>query len=105
MSSAIVDHGTTRDGLIQLRRRWTVDGRARAAALVIHRLGQHSGRYEHVGAHLAAAGIETVAIDNRGFGHSGGRRAFVDRVRHRVPVPTRRRRRVEDAHWPRNRHS
>lgn len=79
MSSAIVDHGTTRDGLIQLRRRWTVDGRARAAALVIHGLGEHSGRYEHVGAHLAAAGIETVAIDNRGFGHSGGRRAFVDR--------------------------
>lgn len=78
MTTAIIDHGTTRDGLIQLRRRWSASGEARAAALVIHGLGEHCGRYEHVGARFAAVGIETIAIDNRGFGRSGGKRAFVD---------------------------
>ena len=72
------DRGTTRDGLIQLRRRWEPTGTARAAVLLVHGLGEHSGRYEHVGGHLAAAGFDVVSTDNRGFGGSGGRRAYVD---------------------------
>ena len=72
MTTAIIDHGTTRDGLIQLRRRWSAAGEPRAAALVIHGLGEHGGRYEHVGERFAAVGIETIALDNRGFGRSGG---------------------------------
>lgn len=72
------DHGTTRDGLIQRRRRWEPTGDARGAVLLIHGLGEHSGRYEHVGGHLAAAGFDVVSIDNRGFGGSGGKRAFVE---------------------------
>lgn len=75
--TATIDHGTTRDGLIQLRRRWQ-PATPVAAALVIHGLGEHSGRYEHVGTRLAERGIDTVAIDNRGFGQSGGKRAYVD---------------------------
>lgn len=77
-TTATIDHGTTRDGLIQLRRRWQPTGTPTAAALLIHGLGEHSGRYEHVGARLAGHGIDTVAIDNRGFGQSGGKRAYVD---------------------------
>lgn len=76
--TATIDHGTTRDGLIQLRRRWEPTTEAKAAALLIHGMGEHSGRYEHVGARLAERGIDTVAIDNRGYGQSGGKRAFVD---------------------------
>ena len=76
--TSISDHGTTRDGLIQLRRRWQPTADARAAVLLIHGLGEHSGRYEHVGGHLADAGFEVVSIDNRGFGASGGKRAFVE---------------------------
>lgn len=76
--TAAIDHGTTRDGLIQLRRRWQPTGPARAVALVIHGLGEHSGRYEHVGGRLAESGFDTFALDNRGFGRSGGKRAFVD---------------------------
>lgn len=76
--TATIDHGTTRDGLIQLRRRWTPSGPAKAAALLIHGMGEHSGRYEHVGTRLAEHGIETIAIDNRGYGQSGGKRAYVD---------------------------
>ncbi|MEM9201323.1 MAG: lysophospholipase [Actinomycetota bacterium] len=76
--TSITDHGTTRDGLIQLRRRWSPTGDARAAVLLVHGLGEHSGRYEHVGGHLAAAGFEVISLDNRGFGGSGGKRAFVE---------------------------
>ncbi len=45
--------------------------------LIVHGIGEHSGRYEHVGAFFAAHGIDTLAYDQRGFGQSGGRRAFV----------------------------
>ena len=47
--------------------------------LIVHGLAEHSGRYEHVGAQLAAAGIDTHGFDLRGFGASGGARASVDR--------------------------
>ncbi|HBU04029.1 MAG TPA: alpha/beta hydrolase, partial [Acidimicrobiaceae bacterium] len=46
--TAVVDYGTTRDGLIQLRRRWRPAGNAKAVMLMVHGLGEHSGRYEHV---------------------------------------------------------
>jgi alpha-beta hydrolase superfamily lysophospholipase len=45
--------------------------------LLVHGIGEHSGRYEHVGAAFATAGIDVLAFDQRGFGQSGGRRAYV----------------------------
>lgn len=77
--TSVLDHGTTRDGLIQARRRWKPHGEARGAVLVLHGIAEHSGRYEHVGRRLADAGFDVVAIDHRGFGRSGGRRGHVDR--------------------------
>ena len=47
--------------------------------VLVHGIAEHSGRYEHVGEWLAAAGLEASASDLRGFGGSGGRRAFVER--------------------------
>ena len=76
--TSTTDHGTTRDGLIQLRRRWQPSGEPRAAVLLVHGLGEHSSRYEHVGCHLASHGFDVVSLDNRGFGGSGGKRAFVE---------------------------
>jgi len=76
--SAIIDHGTTRDGLIQLRRRWRPAGAAHGAVLLLHGIAEHSGRYEAVGDQLAEAGFDVVAIDHRGYGQSGGRRGHVD---------------------------
>jgi acylglycerol lipase len=76
--SASIDHGTTRDGLIQLRRRWRAESEARGVVLILHGIAEHSGRYEHVGDHLAAAGLDVVGIDHRGYGRSGGRRGHVD---------------------------
>jgi acylglycerol lipase len=49
-----------------------------AALLIVHGLGEHSGRYEHVGARFSGAGIDTHALDLRGFGASEGHRAYCD---------------------------
>jgi acylglycerol lipase len=47
--------------------------------LLVHGIAEHCGRYEHVGAQLADAGIDSHGFDLRGFGGSGGPRASVDR--------------------------
>ena len=73
-----VEFEETRDGETQLVRRWPVDD-PRAAMLVVHGIGEHSGRYVHVGEYLADTGVDVRAYDNRGFGQSGGRRAHIDR--------------------------
>lgn len=50
-----------------------------ASVLLVHGLGEHSGRYEHVGERLSAAGIDVGAYDLRGTGGSDGRRGHVER--------------------------
>jgi acylglycerol lipase len=77
---ARVDHVAARDGTSLLIRHWPVPtGEPWATMLLVHGLAEHSGRYNHVGAQLAEAGIDTHAFDQRGFGASGGARASVDR--------------------------
>lgn len=80
--SSTTELASTHDGLTQLRRHWAPtldDGAApRAAMLLVHGIGEHSGRYENLGSTLAAAGIDVLGYDNRGFGQSGGTRAYVD---------------------------
>ncbi len=81
----------TRDGITQLQRRWrqrSPESSAdqplppRSAIVVVHGLGEHSGRYDHVGRYLADQGHDVLAFDNRGFGQSGGRRGHVDSFEH-----------------------
>ncbi len=69
----------TRDGLDLAPYRWPAAGAERAHLLLVHGIAEHAGRYEHVTAQLARAGITTHAFDLRGFGRSGGHRAYVDR--------------------------
>lgn len=85
---SIVSHATTADGTDLLVRHWPADeveaggawaGRPWASVLLVHGLGEHSGRYEHVGDQMAAAGMDVYAYDQRGNGGSGGRRGHVDR--------------------------
>ena len=75
----------TRDGITQLQRRWRPaepypgSGESpRSAVVLVHGIGEHSGRYDNVGRHLAGQGHDVLAFDNRGFGQSGGRRGHVE---------------------------
>ncbi len=69
----------SRDGTPLLVRRWPATGPPWATILVVHGIGEHSGRHEATGGRFAAAGLETASFDHRGFGASGGRRAYVER--------------------------
>jgi alpha-beta hydrolase superfamily lysophospholipase len=68
-----------RDGTALLTRRWPTAGTPWATLLVVHGLGEHSGRHEATAGRFAAAGIATASFDHRGFGASAGRRADVER--------------------------
>src|SRR5690606_25399896 len=57
-------------------RTWEAE-RARAALVVVHGLGEHSGRYAEFGERMAGYGISTFAMDLRGHGLSEGRRGHV----------------------------
>jgi pimeloyl-ACP methyl ester carboxylesterase len=58
-------------------RHWQVHA-PRAVVLLVHGLGEHSGRYQHVAEALATArGIATLAPDHYGHGRSPGKRCFV----------------------------
>lgn len=51
----------------------------RAAALVLHGWSDHAGRYAWLGERLRTAGLAVYALDQRGHGRSGGRRAHLSR--------------------------
>lgn len=59
--------------------RWWAPEAPKGLIVLAHGLGEHSGRYDHVGRHLAAAGYAVWALDHRGHGRSEGPRVFVDR--------------------------
>lgn len=50
---------------------------ARAAALLVHGIGEHCGRYGNLIAPLNAAGYTVCGVDLRGHGRSPGRRGHV----------------------------
>jgi alpha-beta hydrolase superfamily lysophospholipase len=86
--TSIVSHTTVTDGTDLLVRHWPADeaeaggawaGAPWASVLIVHGLGDHSGRYDHVGDQFAAAGLDAWAYDWRGQGGSSGRRGHVDR--------------------------
>jgi len=74
-----VNTARTRDGLQLCTYDWPAVGTPRAHLLLVHGIAEHAGRYPHVAARLADAGITTHAYDQRGFGGSGGHRAYLDR--------------------------
>jgi alpha-beta hydrolase superfamily lysophospholipase len=69
------------DGTATSVRDWPVPaGTARRGAILfVHGLGEHSGRYEQLGAELAALGLAARAYDLRGHGRSGGPRGGLPR--------------------------
>lgn len=69
------------DGGQLFHQRWFPPRYSRAAVIIAHGLGEHSGRYQHVAAALNDAGYAVHALDHRGHGRSDGKRAFIKRYR------------------------
>lgn len=57
---------------------WVPAKPPRAVVVIVHGLGEHSGRYAHVAQALVDADCAVYAMDHRGHGKSGGPRTFID---------------------------
>ena len=62
------------DGLQMFAQSWEPDKNPKAVVSLLHGLGEHSGRYAHVGKALTDAGFVLAGFDLRGHGKSGGPR-------------------------------
>lgn len=69
---------TATDGLKLHTETWLPDGPTRAGVVIIHGLGEHIARYEHVAAAFNASGYAVFGIDHRGHGKSEGLRAYFE---------------------------
>lgn len=67
------------DGGAQLVREWPPQGPVAGDVVIVHGLGEHSGRYERTGGLLGDAGYRVRSFDLLGLGASSGRRADIER--------------------------
>lgn len=72
------------NGLKIYTQAWLPEGNLRGVVLMVHGLGEHSGRYAHVGVAFNAAGFAFYALDHHGHGRSEGERAYFDTFDHAV---------------------
>lgn len=63
-----------KDGLNIHAQDWKPDGSIRGAVALVHGLGEHAGRYQHVAQALNQAGYAMTGFDLPGHGRSGGTR-------------------------------
>jgi alpha-beta hydrolase superfamily lysophospholipase len=81
-SFTIPDHSSWRDlrssdGTKLFCREWETEISARGTIVMVPGLGEHTGRYVHVGDFFQKAGFNVVGIDVRGQGRSGGTPGYV----------------------------
>ena len=74
-----VRHSEARGSSRLYQQTWEPDGQTRAVVLLIHGLGEHSGRYAHVAKHLTERGFTVYTLDHYGHGKSDGHAGFVER--------------------------
>ncbi|GAB3283180.1 alpha/beta hydrolase [Parahaliea aestuarii] len=60
-------------------RHWRAVGDPCAVILLVHGLGEHSGRYQGFADYFCTRGYAVVAPDHPGHGQSPGHRAYIDR--------------------------
>lgn len=58
---------------------WLPDGNVKAVLLLVHGLGEHSGRYMNLVNHFVPLGYAIYGLDHIGHGKSDGAREFVER--------------------------
>jgi len=69
------------DGLDIFAQAWEpTDPRPKAVVCLVHGLGEHTSRYQHVAAAFAKDGFITLAADLRGHGRSGGPRGHIGSI-------------------------
>ena len=56
---------------------WLPDVAPKAVVIIVHGIGEHSGRYQHVAEALVNAGYAVYSHDHRGHGKSDGKRVQV----------------------------
>ena len=71
----------TDDGLRLAVKNWKPATEPKALICLIHGLGEHSGRYHHLGVYLNEAGYAFLAFDLRGHGRSQGQRGYAPNFR------------------------
>lgn len=77
-AGSTVTNATAADGTRLLVRHWAPTADPWLSMLLVHGLGEHSGRYQRTGGLFAAAGVDVSAFDLRGHGGSAGRRGDVE---------------------------
>ena len=76
------DQFTDQNGASIACQSWLPDVPARAALVVVHGLGEHSGRYGNLVDHLVPQGYALYGFDLPGHGRSSGKRLYVQRFSH-----------------------
>jgi acylglycerol lipase len=59
---------------------WLPDGEPKDVIVIAHGYAEHGGRYGNLVERLVPQGFALYAMDHRGHGRSGGKRALVDRM-------------------------
>lgn len=67
----------SKDGTKLYAKYWSPEGTAKAVVCIVHGLGEHCERYEHVAEMLNANGMALYGFDHRGHGRSEGKRGFI----------------------------
>jgi len=70
------------DGSIFVRRYLPAEASTSRNLVLVHGVGEHSGRYEHFINHAIAEGWNVIAGDLRGHGHSSGTPTHLDDFEH-----------------------
>jgi acylglycerol lipase len=69
---------TTSDDLQLNGASFSPPGETKAAIVLIHGMGEHFGRYQHVIEFFNSIGYAVISMDLRGHGHSQGKRGHID---------------------------
>ena len=58
---------------------WLPEGEVKAVLLIVHGIGEHSGRYMNLVNHFVPLGYAVYGLDHVGHGNSDGTRVFVEK--------------------------
>lgn len=67
----------SKDGMNLYVHLWAPDGDVRGAIVLVHGLGEHCMRYQHVAEKFTNAGYAVLGFDHRGHGRSEGKRGHI----------------------------